>query len=661
LNPVAVTSDGVRLFVSDLGHNRALIWNSIPTQNQQAADVVIGQPNFTSAIANYTGSGGVCPTIKDSEGNTVKDADGNDTYPARCGATLDFPRFALSDGVRLFVADGGNDRVLIFNRIPTENGATADIVLGQINDQLVQTSDIIDSPDYLRRAASDTVRTPMSLAWDGTNLYVSEPFSRRIMVFTPGSPILPLTAVRNAASLEVFAIGTVTIGGVPKENDEITVTIQGTGYKYKIKANDTLTEVVNGVTAAINADSGDPWVVAIADPTISAVVLTSRLGGEIGNNTTLETSVSDAATATTTAAASGATLTGASNAAQIAPGTLVTVFGDNLTDVTASAPEGANPLPTEVGGVQVYVDGRLAPILSVSPTQVNVQLPFEVLDATSSSVYVRARRSSGTVTTTTAIGVPVIPANPGIFTYGGADPRPAVAVHASSQAGGTVIIEGTINAGDVVKVTIEDRSYSYTVTGSDTLYSIRDQLVSLINASDPQVYAIPTGQWWYLRLRARVEGPAGEGIAYSASATEGGGLTMATTSGQLCCSNIAGAPVTPDNPAIPGETISVYAAGLGMVDGNGSADPDAVKANVWTGWSYQGPDVNRATESVNALCSAKTAGVYYAGLKSGTHGIYQVDLELNSDIPTDPQSQCWIAQKFYRSNIVTIPVKNPNQ
>src|SRR6202022_4306665 len=51
-SPVSVSSDGVRLFVADLAHNRVLIWNSIPTQNQQAADVVVGQPNMTSEASN---------------------------------------------------------------------------------------------------------------------------------------------------------------------------------------------------------------------------------------------------------------------------------------------------------------------------------------------------------------------------------------------------------------------------------------------------------------------------------------------------------------------------------------------------------------------------------------------------------------------------------
>ncbi len=34
---------------------------------------------------------------------------------------------------QLFIADTQNDRVLIYNKIPTTNGAAADIVLGQPN------------------------------------------------------------------------------------------------------------------------------------------------------------------------------------------------------------------------------------------------------------------------------------------------------------------------------------------------------------------------------------------------------------------------------------------------------------------------------------------------------------------------------------------------
>ena len=52
LNPVSVTSDGVRLFVTDLGFNRVLVWNSIPTSNTAPADFALGQPDLASAVPN---------------------------------------------------------------------------------------------------------------------------------------------------------------------------------------------------------------------------------------------------------------------------------------------------------------------------------------------------------------------------------------------------------------------------------------------------------------------------------------------------------------------------------------------------------------------------------------------------------------------------------
>src|SRR4051794_21363976 len=46
--PTAVASDGVHVVVADTNHNRVLIWNRIPTSNDQPADVVVGQPNFNT-------------------------------------------------------------------------------------------------------------------------------------------------------------------------------------------------------------------------------------------------------------------------------------------------------------------------------------------------------------------------------------------------------------------------------------------------------------------------------------------------------------------------------------------------------------------------------------------------------------------------------------
>lgn len=42
-NPVIADN---KMFVADYANNRVLIWNSIPTSTQQAADLVLGQPNI---------------------------------------------------------------------------------------------------------------------------------------------------------------------------------------------------------------------------------------------------------------------------------------------------------------------------------------------------------------------------------------------------------------------------------------------------------------------------------------------------------------------------------------------------------------------------------------------------------------------------------------
>jgi hypothetical protein len=225
LNPVSVTSDGFRMYVADLGHNRVLIWNSIPTQNAAPADVEIGQVDMNSAIADNSFTGMPATSATDTTNKETPtlcnvsistDLAGNPTYPDRCKYTLDFPRFALSDGTRLFVADGGNDRILIYNHVPTQNTAAADVVLGQPDDisSVVSSTTDLFHP-LINQSASDITPSPTALAWDGSNLYVTDPGNRRVLVFTPEQALIPINGVRNAASQEIFALGSVTLGGTP--------------------------------------------------------------------------------------------------------------------------------------------------------------------------------------------------------------------------------------------------------------------------------------------------------------------------------------------------------------------------------------------------------------------------------------------------------------
>lgn len=105
-HPKGIASDGTHLLLADGNNNRVLIWNSLPTGNVPP-DLVLGQPDFTS---NYAGSG---------------------------RHQMNWPVAVSTDGTRIVVADTNNDRILIWNQFPMQNGAPADIVLdGGIGNEL---------------------------------------------------------------------------------------------------------------------------------------------------------------------------------------------------------------------------------------------------------------------------------------------------------------------------------------------------------------------------------------------------------------------------------------------------------------------------------------------------------------------------------------------
>jgi len=94
--PQGVWIQNGKLFVADTQNNRVLIFNQIPTANGAAADLVVGQPNLTSAIQ---------PDLTQQQAGTN-------------ASSLLNPVSATSDGTRLYIADLGNNRVLIYDKIP---------------------------------------------------------------------------------------------------------------------------------------------------------------------------------------------------------------------------------------------------------------------------------------------------------------------------------------------------------------------------------------------------------------------------------------------------------------------------------------------------------------------------------------------------------------
>jgi uncharacterized protein (TIGR03437 family) len=110
----------------------------------------------------------------------------------------------------------------------------------------------------------------------------------------------------------------------------------------------------------------------------------------------------------------------ASSSRSIAPGSLISIYGSNLAKVDSSA--SVVPLPVSLNGTSVSINGRPAPLLFVSRSQINALVPFEALSGDARMVVaVNGQESS-------PAAFDVIPTAPGIFTVLGENHALAVNV-----------------------------------------------------------------------------------------------------------------------------------------------------------------------------------------------------------------------------------------
>ncbi len=132
---------------------------------------------------------------------------------------------------------------------------------------------------------------------------------------------------------------------------------------------------------------------------------------------------------------SGLTVPGVSSASFTYPvgyESLVTAFGTGIASTIASV--GLSSLSTDLGGIQVHLRGgdgleQLAPLLYVSPTQINYLIPSGIVGPFA-SVSVE---HDGTPLTDEAIAVPVGQNAPGLFTLNSAGLAAATAIRVAND------------------------------------------------------------------------------------------------------------------------------------------------------------------------------------------------------------------------------------
>jgi hypothetical protein len=269
--PGGVFCDGNKLYISDTNNNRVLIYNSIPVSNNASANVVVGQADFTHNSDNQGGFTGdntlyaptgilvhssklyisdlvnnrvliynTIPTSSDAHANVVIGQANMGTANTGVGTQgLHGPRGLFISGTKLIIADNFNSRVLIFNTIPTSDHASASVVVGQANftDNLSNRGG---------SAASNTLSSPTDILVRGSKLIISDTSNNRLLVFDT----IP-TSNNASANTVITSLGLSTAMGICTSADKLLLANYGASRVLVINLNityPTVNNVTNGVT-----------------------------------------------------------------------------------------------------------------------------------------------------------------------------------------------------------------------------------------------------------------------------------------------------------------------------------------------------------------------------------------------------------------------------
>jgi uncharacterized protein (TIGR03437 family) len=201
--------------------------------------------------------------------------------------------------------------------------------------------------------------------------------------------------------------------------------------------NDNCDAPVADASVTASFDNGDPPVTLLGDGTGSYTV--SWVPGRVSSSVTVSFSATDAnippPSAGVSAPATSVLRIGSVAANSIpppvqapggtvnnlnpvlggalAPGTVTSVYGSGLASVSTGT--GKAPLPTTFSGTQVLVDGNAVPLYSVSPGQVNIELPLELATNQKHSVLAFFNNVPAIPDSIT-----IAPATPAVLASGGA-------------------------------------------------------------------------------------------------------------------------------------------------------------------------------------------------------------------------------------------------
>lgn len=154
-SPRGVFVDDRHVVVADSGNHRVLIWHGFPDTDEQAADVVLGQPDGFSEGRAAGGRG-----------------------PER---GMNLPTGVAIVGGRLIVADAWHHRLLIWDEVPQSDDVAPDVVLGQRDARSVE-------PNAGASCSARSFYWPFGFAMLGGRFWVADTGNRRVLGWTGGIP-----------------------------------------------------------------------------------------------------------------------------------------------------------------------------------------------------------------------------------------------------------------------------------------------------------------------------------------------------------------------------------------------------------------------------------------------------------------------------------------
>ena len=199
-----------QLFVTDTGNRRVLIWHQLPEENGQPADLVLGQPDMRSRNEN---SGGT-PSA----------------------SSMRWCHDITFWGENLVVTDAGNNRVMIWSGMPTENNAPCAVVLGQKSVAAVEMNQGVYFPN------ATSLSMPYGVGANDGWLVVADTANSRLLGWKPQSILSLQGAVGGAIA------GQIDVQSKGENRDFGLPTRDSLNWCYGIK--------IYGKTAVI-ADSGN--------------------------------------------------------------------------------------------------------------------------------------------------------------------------------------------------------------------------------------------------------------------------------------------------------------------------------------------------------------------------------------------------------------------